>query len=131
MRHDLLLAVLLFTAAAGAANAAESDFFDLVCTGQTVVGNGPPQQFKTRLSVDLQTKRWCDQQVGCPYVFPILARHGDDLQLLAVKTSLNEAAFDVNLKTGAFTRNTRIPDRPDSPTSASGVCKRAAFTPFG
>lgn len=131
MRLKLLKAALLVTLTASVAHAAPTAVMDLVCTGQAVDAAGASTPFETRISVDLEAKRWCDRKVGCPYVFPIRARDGDDVQLLAVKTPLNEAAFDVNLKTGAFTRSTRIPDRPDTPTSAKGVCTRAAFTPFG
>lgn len=131
MGLKLLNAALLVTLTASVAHAAPISAMDLVCTGQAVDAAGASTPFKTRISMDLEAKRWCDRQVGCPYVFPILARRGDDVQLLAVKTPLNEAAFDVNLKTGAFARSTRIPDRPDTPTSAKGVCKREAFTPFG
>lgn len=117
-------------ASAGTAGAAEPPSFDLICTGQSILATGAPQPFVTRLSIDLAGRRWCDQQVGCPYVFPIAARRGDDLELLAVKTPLNEAAFDVDLKSGVFKRQTRIPDRPESPVSAIGACARAPFTPF-
>ncbi|THD63887.1 hypothetical protein [Phenylobacterium sp.] len=131
MRSQVLFAALVIAAVAGPAAAAQAETFDLVCTGQTVDAAGVSTPFDTRLSVDLTGKHWCDRQVGCPYVFPVLARRGEKLQLLAVKTPLNEAVFDVNLKTGAFTRNTRIPDRPNSPTAAKGLCKPASFTPFG
>ena len=103
---------------------------DLICSGQVADAAGATKPFTTQISLDLKAKRWCDRQAGCPYVFPILARHGDDLQLLAVKTPLNEAAFDVDLKTGSFARSTRIPDRSDSATAAKGVCKPATFTPL-
>ena len=131
MRLKFLNAAVLMALMGATAHAAPKAGMDLVCTGQAVDAAGASTPFETRISVDLESKRWCDRQVGCPYVFPIRAHHGDDIQLLAVKTPFNEAAFDVNLKTGAFARSTRIPDRPDTPTSAKGVCTRAAFTPFG
>ena len=130
MHLTLFTAALSATAIAAAANAAQPTAMDLVCTGHVADAAGAAMPFTTRISIDLQAKRWCDRQAGCPYVFAILARRGDDLQLLAVKTPLNEAAFDIDLRTGAFARTTRIPDRPDSPTSAKGVCTPAPFTPF-
>ena len=130
MRHRVLIAALVLAVTSTSANAAQTVALDLICTGQVADAAGAVKPFTTQISLDLQAKRWCDRQAGCPYVFPILARHGDDLQLLAVKTPLNEAAFDVDLKTGAFVRNTRIPDRSDSATAAKGVCKPAAFTPL-
>lgn len=117
-------------AASTAVAAARPTTFDLVCKGQMTDADGVAQPFSDRLSVDMRAQRWCDRQVGCPYVFPIRAQHGDRLQLLAVKTPYNEAAFDVDLKTGDFTRSTRIPDRPRSPTAAKGVCTPTAFTPL-
>lgn len=123
MHHRILLAALVVTAAATSAGASQPVAMNLVCEGQVADDAGNLKPFMTQISVDLKSKHWCDQGVGCPYSFPILAQHGDDLQLLAVKTPFNEAAFDLNLKTGAFARVTRIPDRPNSLASAKGVCK--------
>lgn len=113
--------------AAAAARAEPPSSFDLVCTGELTSAKGE-SPFSERLSVDLAHMRWCDRTAGCPYVLPVLAERPDDLQLLAVKTPYNEAALDVDLKSGAFIRSTRIPERLDSATTAKGYCTPAAFT---
>jgi hypothetical protein len=47
-------------AVSSTANAANADYFDLVCTGQQQLATGKPAvAWKERLRFDLMSKRWC------------------------------------------------------------------------
>jgi hypothetical protein len=57
--RKLMLFVAAF-AVSSTAHAANSDYFDLVCTGQQQVATGKPAiAWKERLRFDLVNKRWC------------------------------------------------------------------------
>ena len=127
---DRIVVALVLAAVSGSARAPAARF-DLVCSGQIVDATGVAHAWTDRLSLDLESNRWCDQTAGCPYRIPVAARGGDHLQLLKVKTPYNEVTMSVDLTTGAISRITRIPDRPDSLMSSKGICEKANFTPPG
>jgi len=119
------------------AQAADQMKFDLVCTGTAthidadasasyVVDTSP---INMRLSVDLKAKRWCYRDAQCNMTFPVASVENDTMHLLAVKTDLNEASFDVVRSTGAYSRRFFTPQY-SIPMLSTGTCAIAPFTPI-
>jgi len=121
----------------GVASATSQSRFDLVCTGTNMhidAAASPSYVTDTtpitmRLSIDLKAKRWCYRDVQCSSRLPISSVEGDKLHLIAVKTDLNEANFDVDRSTGAYSRRLFTPQY-SQPMLSSGVCTVAPFTPI-
>jgi hypothetical protein len=97
------------------AQAADQVRFDLLCT--------------MRLSVDLKAKRWCYRDAQCSMTFPVASVENDTIHLLAVKTDLNEASFDIVRSTGAYKRRFFTPQY-SIPMLSTGICVVAPFTPI-
>jgi hypothetical protein len=124
-------------AAAASVQAASRSQFDLICTGTnqhidpntvaTYVVDTTP--ITLRLSIDLKTKHWCYRSAGCKARLPVSSVQGDTVHLLAVKTELNEASFDVDRSTGAYVRRLYTPQYPQ-PMMSKGSCVTAPFTPL-
>jgi hypothetical protein len=120
-----------------AASAATQSRFDLICTGTNMhidAAASPSYVTDTtpismRLSIDLRAKRWCYRDAHCSPRLPISSIEGDKLHLIAVKTELNEANFDVDRSTGAYSRRLYTPQYPQ-PMLSSGTCAMAPFTPI-
>jgi len=120
------------------ASAASQSRFDMICTGTNMhidTADSPSYVTDTtpismRLSVDLKAKRWCYRDdAHCGPRLPISSIEGDKLHLIAVKTDLNEANFDIDRSTGAYSRRLYTPQYPQ-PMLSSGVCTVAPFTPI-
>jgi len=133
-----LVAIVLGSLFLGAeARAADQMKFDLVCTGTAthidanasasyVVDTTP---MAMRLSIDLKAKRWCYRDTQCNMTFPVASVENDTVHLLAVKTDLNEASFDVSRSTGVYSRRVFIPQY-SIPILSTGSCVAAPFTPI-
>ena len=132
-----LAAIALVLFLGTAAHAAGPMRFDLVCTGTAthIDANASPSYvvdtapIAMRLSVDLNAKRWCYRDAQCNMTFPVASVESDMVHLLAVKTDLNEASFDYNRSTGAYSRRLFTPQF-SVPTLSSGACVTAPFTPI-
>jgi hypothetical protein len=119
------------------AQAADQVRFDLLCTGTashidanataTYVVDAAP--ITMRLSVDLKAKRWCYRDAQCSMTFPVASVENDTIHLLAVKTDLNEASFDIVRSTGAYKRRFFTPQY-SIPMLSTGICVVAPFTPI-
>jgi len=123
--------------ASSAASAASQSRFDLICTGtNTHIDAAASPSYVTdttpitmRLSVDLKSRRWCYRDARCSMKLPVSSIEGDELHLIAVKTDLNEANFDVDRSTGAYSRRLYTPQYSE-PMLSKGTCVVAPFTPI-
>jgi hypothetical protein len=127
MHRALILTAAFIALTTSPAWAAQTQQFDLVCSG-TITTDGETKPASSTLSVNGVTKRWCYRDSGCAMTFGIASMTPIAVQLLAVKTPLNEVNFLVDLKTEKYTETIIIPGH--SKSSMSGVCKMAPFTPF-
>lgn len=129
-----LAAVVL---AGGAAQAADRQQFDLVCSGVNSHIDFKPDttyvpvksSIKMRLSVDLKAGRWCYRDTGCAMRLPVASVDARTIHLEAVKTPLNTVNFDLDRATGAYVRRTFTPQY-GTPLVSQGKCVAAPFTPL-
>jgi hypothetical protein len=132
---SLMATATLF--AGTAAQAADRQQFDLVCTGVNSHIDYQPETtyvpvaspIRMRLSVDLKAKRWCYRDTGCAMSLPIASIDRGKIHLLSVKTPLNEVEFDLDRVTGRFARRTYTPQY-GQPLVSKGRCVTASFTPL-